>query len=74
MLHTHYNQLHVLLQMHLKPSQLTNAGQSSAGAGRKGGAERERGGGEGEREYCEGKVKRTAKAITIIACEQLLAG
>lgn len=45
MLHTHYNQLHVLLQMHLKPSQLTNAGQSSAGAGRKGGAERERAGG-----------------------------
>lgn len=31
MLQLHYNQLHVLLQMHLKPSQLTNAEQSSAG-------------------------------------------
>lgn len=70
MLQLHYNQLHVLLQMHLKPSQLTNAEQSSAGNEMRR-REEDR---EGEREYCEGKVKRTAKAITIIACEQLLAG
>lgn len=68
MLQLHYNQLHVLLQMHLKPSQLTNAEQSSAGN------EMRRREEDKEGEYCEGTVKRTAKAITIIACEQLLAG